>query len=215
MEKRRQLLTGKPLLILIALITMLVSCTPAVNLTASWHDVHVPTARFEKILVLSIGKSLEKRKLGEDKIKSGLQKNGFNAEAGLDFFSPDFSKAFDSAKISSELLNKGFDGVLTVRVISVEEDKRWVRAAGEYYYPENVYLGFYRYYNTYGWVPNAGYLATDVKVLLESNLYNIKTGTLLWSGQSTAFSRNPTPEIAERYAKNIIADMLKKNVIAP
>jgi len=102
-----------------------------------------------------------------------------------------------------------------VRVISVEEDKRWVRAAGEYYYPENVYLGFYRYYNTYGWVPNAGYLATDVKVLLESNLYNIKTGTLLWSGQSTAFSRNPTPKIAERYAKNIIADMLKKNVIAP
>ena len=92
MEKRRQLLTGKPLLILIALITMLVSCTPAVNLTASWHDVHVPTARFEKILVLSIGKSLEKRKLGEDKIKSGLQKNGFNAEAGLDFFSPDLSK---------------------------------------------------------------------------------------------------------------------------
>ena len=92
MEKRRQLLTGKPLLILIALITMLVSCTPAVNLTASWHDVHVPTARFEKILVLSIGKSLEKRKLGEDKIKSGCKRMGLMRKPGLIFFPLIFQK---------------------------------------------------------------------------------------------------------------------------
>lgn len=191
------------------------SCTPAVSLTGSWHDEKVQPARFSKILVLSIGKSLEKRKLGEDKIKAGLQKNGFAAEAGLDIFSPDFSKGFDSASVRRELLDKGFDGVLTMRVLSVQEHDRWVRTAGAYYYPIYTYRGFYRYYNVYGWYPYTGYMATDVKVLLESNLYNIRTGELLWSGQSTAFSRNPTPRMAEQYAINIIDDMMSKKVITP
>jgi hypothetical protein len=52
-----------------------------------------------------------------------------------------------------------------------------------------------------------------VEVLLESNLYKVQTGELLWSGQSKAFTRNPTPAMAVRYAKNIINDMMDKGVI--
>ncbi len=213
--KKKLLMLTKTTTLILGLAIIFASCGPGITLTASWHNDKIPPAKFSKILVLSIGKSLEKRKLGENKIKEELQKNGFMAEAGLDIFPPDFSNGFDSVKIRLALLDKGFEGVLTLRVLSVEEQDRWVPGAGTYSYPLYIYRGFYRYYNVYGLYPGSAYMTSDVKVLLESNLYNVTFGELLWSGQSIAFSRDPTPQMAEQYAKNILKDILNKKVIAP
>lgn len=202
-------------LLLMAGAITIQSCTPGIQLTASWHDKKVIPQKFSKILVLSIGKSLDKRKLGEDKLKAQLQEQGFSAESGLDVFTPDFAKGFDSLKMQQALIDKGFDAVLTIRVLSIEENNRWVPALGTYSSPAYIYNGFYRYYNVYGLYPGSAYMTTDVKVLLESNLYNVKSGSLLWSGQSLAFSRDPTPQMAERYAKNVVASLLKTQVIVP
>jgi len=118
-------------------------------------------------------------------------------------------------KIRRLLLDKQFDGVLTVRVLNVNEHDRW-EPGSLYYGPVGFYRGFYGYYyRAWGYYSSPGYIVTDVEVLLESNLYKVNTGELLWSGQSKAFSRNPTPEMASRYAKNIVNDMIAKRVIIP
>ena len=118
-------------------------------------------------------------------------------------------------KIRRLLLDKQFDGVLTVRVLNVNEHDRWVPGS-LYYGPIGFYRGFYGYYyRTWAYYDEPGYMVTDVEVLLESNLYKVDTGELLWSGQSKAFSRNPTPEMASRYAKNIVNDMITKRVFIP
>jgi hypothetical protein len=202
-------------LLLIFSMQLLSSCGPSVQLTASWSDSNVQFARFSKILVMAIGKDLEKRKLGEDKLKTELHKHGLVAVTSLDEFGPDFAKMNDSLRMRRILLDKQFDGVLTVRVLNVNEHGRWV--PGSYYYgPVGFYRGFYGYYyRVWGYYGEPGYVTTDVEVLLESNLYKVDTGELLWSGQSKAFSRNPTPEMASRYAKNIVNDMIVKRVIIP
>ncbi|HVX49282.1 MAG TPA: hypothetical protein VHB48_03965 [Chitinophagaceae bacterium] len=198
-------------LLAVIAFTLVMSCSPAVNLTASWKDPKASPVKFSKILVLSIGKDLEKRRLGEDMLKAELLKNNFNAEAGLDVFSPDFAKAFDSLKMQQALLDKGFDGVITIRVLNVQEQERWVPG----YYSPYVYRGFYRYYYHYYYYGfyNTGYMTHDIKVLLESNLYNVTTGDLIWSGQSVAFTRDPTPQMARRYASNIVNDLLNTKAI--
>jgi hypothetical protein len=71
-----------------------------------------------------------------------------------------------------------------------------------YYGPMGYYRGFYGYYyRVWGYYRDPG--------------YRVATGTLLWSGQSEAFTRNPKSETAGRYAKNVVGDLLKKRVIAP
>ncbi|MES1249717.1 MAG: hypothetical protein ABUL46_03490, partial [Chitinophaga rupis] len=154
-------------------------------------------------------------RLGEDKLKAGLQQHGFTAATSLDEFGPDFAKMNDSVRMRQLLLDKQFDGVLTIRVLNVNEQDRWV--PGNFYYgPVGYYRGFYGYYSrVWGYYNQPGYMTTDVEVLLESNLYKVSTGELLWSGQSKAFSRNPTPEMASRYAKNILNDLLSRQVILP
>jgi hypothetical protein len=202
-------------ILLILSLQLFNSCGPSVRLTASWSDRNVQPVRFTKILVMAIGKNLEKRKLGEDNIRAELQKHGLAAATSLDEFGPDFAKMNDSVKMRGILRDKQFDGVVTVRVLNVNEHDRW-EPGSAYYDPVGFYRGFYGYYyRVWGYYDEPGYMVTDVEVLLESNLYKVDTGELLWSGQSKAFSRNPTTEMANRYAKNIVNDMVVKRVLIP
>jgi hypothetical protein len=202
-------------LLLLSFSVLFNSCGPSVQLTASWSDNTNQPTRFSKILVIAIGKDLKKRKLGEDHIKAELQKHGFSASASLDEFGPSFAGQYDSTKMQQLLMDKQFDGVITVRVLNINEHDRWVPGS-IYYGPVGFYRGFYGYYyRVWGYYGEPGYTVTDVEVLLESNLYRVATGQLLWSGQSKAFSRNPTPAIAGHYAKNIVTDMIRKGVISP
>ncbi|HSC38630.1 MAG TPA: hypothetical protein VLD19_12185 [Chitinophagaceae bacterium] len=194
---------------------LLNSCSVPVRLTASWSDRQQPPARFSKIAVLSIGKNLENRRMAEDNIRAELILHGFNAVSGIDEFGPEFARMEDSLKMRRLLTDRHFDGVITVRVLNINEHDRWVPGT-IYYGPAGFYRGFYGYYyRVWSYYGEPGYKVTDVEVLLESNLYKVQSGTLLWSGQSKAFTRNPTPAMAARYARNIVEDIISKKVIVP
>ena len=192
---------------------LLSSCEPTVRLTASNRNANAVPASFSKILVLAIGKDLAKRTLGEESIKAELQKQGFTALTSIEAWGPQFAGMKDSAVMRRLLLDKLFDAVVTVRVLHIDEHDRWVPGY-RYYGPIYVYQGFYTYYlRVYGYYDEPTYMGTEVEVLLESNLYQLRSGELLWTGQSKAFSKNPTPNMARRYARNIVKAMLDKNVI--
>ncbi|MBS1603995.1 MAG: hypothetical protein JST42_15110 [Bacteroidetes bacterium] len=196
----------------VAFLSLLNSCEPPVRLSASWVRKDILPQRFSKILVVSLGKDMEKRRLGEDQIRAELLRRGQTAVTSLSEFGPDFA-AMDTARMRQVLLDRQFDGVVTVRVLNVNERDRWVPTAGVYG-PVGYYRGFYGYYYRFGgYYYESGYVVTDVEVLLESNFYKVGTGELLWSGQSKAFYRNPTAATAGRYARNIVGDMVEKGVL--
>lgn len=145
-------------IILSLLLTQLFSsCGPSVQLTASWNNRDVQPAPFSKILVMAIGKDLEKRRTGEDNIKLELNKHGQTAATSLDEFGPDFAKMNDSAGMRRMLQDKQFDGVLTVRVLNVNEHDRWI-PGNVYYGPLGFYRGFYGYYfRVWGYYRQPGY----------------------------------------------------------
>ncbi|WP_431209573.1 hypothetical protein ACQ86N_25915 [Puia sp. P3] len=189
------------------------SCEPAVRLSGSWVQRDVLPTRYSKVFVMSLGKDLSKRRLGEDHIRAELLRRGIVAVTSLDEFGPDFSRT-DSGVMRQVLLDRQFDGVVTIRVLGINERDRWIPTAG-IYGPSGYYHGFYGYYYRFGgYYYEPGYVVTDVEVLLESNFYRTSTGELLWTGQSRAFYRDPTPAMAGRYAKNIVDDMIGKGVLA-
>ena len=192
------------------------SCQPSVKLTASWAEPNIQPAQPSKVLVVSFGKDLAKRRLGEENVAAELQRHGFTALTSLNVYGPAFA-VMDSIKIRQQLQKSEFDAVITIRVLNIHEHDRWY--PGDAYYangPVGFYRGFYGYfYRVWGYYSDQGYIVTDVEVLLESNLYFVASGRLLWSGQSKAFNRNPTDAMAGKYAKNIVEDMLRKHVLVP
>jgi hypothetical protein len=62
--------------------------------------------------------------LGEDHIKAEMERHGQIAFTSLDVFGPEFASA-DSLSRRQLLLGKGFDGLVTFRVTSVDDDYAW------------------------------------------------------------------------------------------
>jgi len=204
---------SRPACLLLLSVGLLYSCEPSVKLTASWSNKNAYPTAFYRVLVVSFGTDLGKRRLGEDHIRAELQRHGLVAVSSLDQFGPNFTE-IDSIKMRGILLDNHFDGVVTIRVLKIDEQDRWepgIRVLG----PVEVYQGYYGYYYRMGRYYRGGYTVTDVEVLLESNLYRVTNGELLWSGQSRAFSKDPTEAMADRYARNIVEDMIRKHVILP
>jgi hypothetical protein len=197
-----------------ASIAFISGCEPSIELTGTWHDQNAGTKKFNKIVVMAIGKNLSNRKLGEDNLVTKLNSRGFNAVGSLTFLPPDFQQ-LDSATIETSLKKNGVDAAITVRVVSKSESQRYVPgttyAAG--------YPGYYGhwggYYSNYGYYSSPGYTVTDVEVLLETNLYDLSDNRLLWVGQSKAFTNTPTEELAEQYAHDVVNDLVNKKVITP
>jgi len=50
---------------------------------------------------------------------------------------------------------------------------------------------------------------------LETNLYDVKTEKLIWSGQSETFSRDSKDQIIKDVIKAVINDLQKNKLIAP
>lgn len=190
------------------ILFMYTACVPAVTLTGTWSNPSETPARFSNIMVVAMGKDLAKRKLGEDMLAREFNEAGIHAATSLDVFTPAFATSFDSSVINQQLLDKKFDAVITIRVVRVDEYQRWTPGYATPY----AYGGFYRYYYRYG-VYDYGRVTTEVQVLLESNLYDVKSGKLLWTGQSVSVSRNPTQQMAKQYAKNVVGDLLNKKII--
>lgn len=202
------------MLSILSAILTISACGPSVKLTGSWSETPAPQRNFSRILVMAIGKDLSKRKLGEDGVCKELRGYGYNAATSLDELGPDFANRNDSSAMQKTLLGKGFDGIITIRVLDVNEHDRWV-PGNVYYGPVGFYRGFYGYYyRVWGYYAEPGYRTVDVEVLLESNLYEVLTGRLLWSGQSKAFTRDPTPTMADRYARNIVEDLIDRKVLS-
>jgi len=194
-------------------LMLLMSCTPGTRLTMSWHKAGATIPKSSKIVVLSMGKNTDKRKTGEGALKNALQSLGFTANAGIDVLGELFPAKQDSVTIRQLLLANGFDFVVTLRVLNINENNQWLTNCSAYTYPSYLYHGFYTYYKVYALYPGASFMGSGVKIILESNVYNVSSGELIWSGQSMAFRHGPTTRMAKRYSMNIMRDLQLKKLV--
>jgi hypothetical protein len=177
--------------LLTAWMLSLYSCSP-VQLTSAWSDKNAQPAGISRILVVSFAKDSAKRKFGEDHIKAEILRHRLVAFASLDVFGPGFAAA-DSVTRRRLLLENKFDGLVTFRIINVQEDYQWQL---------NTLLTKY---------PVRSVVEQDVQ--MGSELYRVKDNKLIWWGRSISSSTDPTEMMAEKYARNIVRDMIKKKVL--
>lgn len=102
----------------------------------------------------------------------------------------------DPERLYAVLQRNGIDGVITVRMIGTEERHTWV--PGTVVYPG----GYYGYWDSVGvGVYEPGYVLTDRFVKVETTLYDVANGRLLWGAVSETM--NPSN------VKGLIADIVR------
>jgi len=73
--------------------------------------------------------------------------------------------------------------------------------------------GFYGFYHSRHIDP--GYSSTSTTVRLETNLYDAKTGKLIWSGMSKTLSKDSTDQIMNDVIKAVITKLKQNKLIVP
>ena len=101
------------------------------------------------------------------------------------------------------------DAVIITHLINKEDKEVYTRGG----HPRGGYHGFYR--SRYSWTHSTGYSSTSKTVRLETNLYDVKTEKLIWSGQSKTLSKDSKYQIINDVIKVVINDLQKNKLISP
>ena len=98
------------------------------------------------------------------------------------------------------------DAVIITHLIDKEEKDVSTRGG-------SAHRGFYGFYRSR--YSDSGYSSTTTIVRLETNLYDVKTEELIWSGKSKTWSKDSKDQIINDVIKALIDNLQKNKLIAP
>jgi len=140
-------------------------------------------------------------------------------------------------KVVAKVEENGIDALMIISVFDIEKEQRFVSdnnyAVGTAGYYGNPYMmggmGYYgspymmggrsSYYNYYAYSVGTcytdGYYVDDFTYFLECNLFDVETEELLWTGRTKTVNMESIEEEAIYFAKVVVKEILKKEVIIP
>ncbi len=189
-------------LLLLALIMS--ECGPTQKITGSWADPEANTmGPYSKVFVVVLTQNKDNNYFLETQMSKTLISRGYKVVKSNDIYPPSFSpkKDFTKEQLVESINKTGCDAVLTLALL----DSKIVESyhPGTTYSPYNYgyYGSFYNYYDYYyPQVYSPGYYSVDKTFYVESNLYDLKSGKLLWSVQSEASNPKNLPDWFKNYS---------------
>lgn len=177
-----------------------------------WSSSDAYKQNFEKILIMGLVNNVSLRNDIEHKMVDAAHKKGLKATNSMSMFPPELGKPFDDTeRIKVRLQERGFDAILTVAIIDIKA-KRYV-GPEKRYVPLVYYNRFTNYYyRTEALVYKPGYVSLQTRYFLETNLYEVKAGKLVWSGRSFAFDTEDLERTVSKYAKKLYKELLTAGI---
>ena len=103
--------------------------------------------------------------------------------------------------LRKKVAERGIDGAIVLRIVAIDEQEQYV--SGRYVTdPSYSFWGYYGYYWPRVYEP--GYSVSQQIVTIESKIFSVADGKLLWSG----ISRTPQPESV----KGLVDDLARAAV---
>ena len=197
--KRR---TGPPLVLMVFLALGLGACA-STNLTDTWVDPSVQTLpHFRKVLVAAFHPDSTIRRNAEDALVANIKR----AEAVRSYeFTPDWEGGKLDA-ITDKLKRAGIDGVVTLRLVGVDKEQTWIHPGADY--------GFGGYWSgSYSMARGPGYGVTDTIVRVETMIYTVDGGKLIYSARSRTFNPTDTAKTVKEIATSVAEDFKKRGLL--
>lgn len=197
------------------IMLFMVSCSSS-RITNSWKSDSIPEKKFNKIIVVSIiaGSDWAIRDKMEAHLVGDLSDKGYTAISAIKEYGPKYFENMNETAVLEKLANSGVDAVVTVVLLDKNKEQYYVPGK-VYYSPYSIYQrNFYGYYTTiYNRVYTPGYYQVDTKYFWESNFYDLKNKSLLYSVHTETFDPESIEILAHEYGLLIVNDMSKKAVL--
>ena len=202
----------KVFLALLSILILMNSCATK-DIVREWSPSEEHEQKLERILIMGLVNQVSLRNDVEYDMVDAAHKFGLKATNSMAMFPPELGKPFDDTeRMKGFLQERGFDAIITVAIIDIEAP-RYV-GPEKRYEPLVYYNRFTNYYHrTEVLVYKPGYFSFNTRYFLETNLYELKVGRLVWSGRSIVFDPQDVERFVPRYSKKLFKELQTAGVI--
>jgi len=189
---------------------VLAACGATTKIPNAWRNPAHQGAPYQRIFVIGVGENDTNRRLFEDRFAATL--SGKGAVASPSYGALPQSQRLTEAEIRGAIRGGGFDAVIVTRLLDVDETTEYIPPRT--YTTPGHYGGYYGYYGS-SWdvVHEPGYYRTNTIVRLETNLYDVGSGELIWSGQSETFNPSSLTDTSDSVTKAVAKRLRKESLI--
>ena len=198
-------------LMFIVIPFFLAACSPSASrsttfMTDTWKDKNY-NGKPQKIMLIMAAKSPDTRNLFEDRFAGELQTRGNNADQSYTIIP--FEQLRDKELVKSKIKNSGADAVIISRLV----DTKTI----ESYNPGMIYVVPASYYDWWGYYAvvfaDYGYTGDVAVAYIETNVYDVKTEKLIWSGHSKTERTYGEQELITAVLQRIIKKLSSAGII--
>ena len=196
----------------LALITtgILFSLLTACNTVkvSSWTDPEFKNRPIGKTVVLGVSESTSMSRQYEDLFVNRLLELG--VETASLHASVTITNQLDKNLLDALLKENGVDTIIVTRALS-ETERNQVVTTGYSATPYNNYYGYYGY--GYSLSYNSADVVSFMEFELETNLYDVETERLVWSGRKVVYDDRSDLTNMKAIIKGVVKDLRKQGMI--
>lgn len=196
-------------------IFTIISCN-GTQVISSYKNEKVAAKDYKKILVLGIFQQKERalRQEAEMQLVNRLIEQGYNASSAMKDFGPKAFEKVTEDQLAANLKTSGYDAVITTALLDKKDERNYQQGTSRIQPVGVFYNRFGRYYSTvYDRVYQPGYYTKSTDYFLESNLYDIVSGDLLYSVQTKSYDPSSATSLAIDNSKKVVKDLKDKGVL--
>lgn len=186
----------------------LVGCNSA-KVEHSWKAPGLQRLEFNKVLVLSSSTDGATRRLVEETVKECIPDvtiiPGYTAI-------PDATSVSDILLVREAALRSGADGVVILRLIANRNELSY---SVDESYPKSNYTTLGGYWGARAFVFSGPKAFADHIVVIETNIYDVKTEKLVWSGTTESYNPGKLAELVTDVSKAVLAELRRQKLITP
>jgi len=180
-------------------VALIFSACASTTLDMTWRDPTYEGRRFTKVMVIGSTDNPDNRRIFEEIVVGELKSRGVEAVASYTLIPNEADvkrdKVVEAAKAS------GVDSVLSTRLLGV--DTKTAEVPGQS--PGAGDVDLYRYYSP---MEPQTTIRQDYQVAnLESNLFDARTGKMVWWGRSQTFPTTDIGRVSRELGENVIKSL--------
>ena len=207
MERTRRLI---PLFLLVAF--GLSSCASQNQVVSEWKDPNYAARGGQKVVVMAVAENETNGRIWESEMSKQLSARGFNVIAGSSIMGQTGTRP-DSAAVAQKIADAGADLVMVTRMLAIDKETTYV-PGNTYIAPGTYYGGYFGLFtHAYAAIETPGYIKQDTIVRLETSVFDVPTGRLVWGGVSESFNPSSTASLAQNVTEKIVHRLERSGMI--
>ena len=188
-------------LVVVALVAA--SCASRNKVVSEWKDPAYSARSGQKVVVMAVAENEISGRIWETEMSKQLAGRGFEVISGSSILGTTGTRP-DSAAVAQKVTDSGADLVVVTRMLAVDKESTYI--PGQTYVSPGLYWnGYYGLYtHAYSALETPGYIEQNTIVKLETSVFDVATGKLVWGGLSESFNPSSTESLAESMSRKVV-----------